>query len=208
MNLLLQIVAFLFLLLFTLPLAALAGGALLRAGCYLSGVRLPGYWKAGLVFLVSLAFSGGVGVALIYAGSSIGSEIGPSGHVGGLTAGVLSLPLQCLISAAAYVYFLRIPWSKAMAVWFWQLAIVVGLGVGIRLLVAFTQLPVLNQLALVAGAIVVVAVLVRQGRIALFGPVLFYDLVRIARRSRYIFLRIAYAALLLLMPGPFHAPLL
>ena len=75
MNLLLQIVAFFFLLLFTLPLAALAGGALLRAGCYLSGVRMPKYWKAGLIFLVSFAFSGGVGIALVYAGSSIGSEI-------------------------------------------------------------------------------------------------------------------------------------
>jgi ABC-type transport system involved in multi-copper enzyme maturation permease subunit len=198
-SVLLQIIAFLFLLLFTLPLGALAGGALLRAGCYLTGVRLPTYWKAGLLFLVSSAFSGGVGAALIYAGSWLGSGIGISPKLAGLTAAVLSLPLQCLISAAGYVYFLRISWPKAMTVWFWQLAVVVALGVGIWLLVVLTQLPVLYQLGLVGGAVVILAVLVRQGRIALFGPVLFYDLVRIARRSRYIFLRIAYAALLLLI---------
>src|SRR5438128_6457541 len=119
-NLLLQIAGFTFALLVTLPLIGLAGGALLRAGWYLSGVRMPGYWKAGLVFLVSSAFSGGAGFALIYLGSSLGSEIGPSSEVGAIIAFVISLPLQCVISAAAYVYFFPISWFKALTVWVWQ----------------------------------------------------------------------------------------
>jgi len=199
LNLVLQIAGFTFVLLVTLPLIGLVGGALLRAGCYLSGVRMPGYWKAGLVFLVSGAFSGGAGFALIYLGSSLGSEIGPSSEVGAIIAFVISLPLQCVISAAAYVYFFRISWFKALTVWLGQLAIVVGLGAIIGILTAVTLLPLRYQLALAVAVIVILAVLVRQGWITIFGPVLFYDLVRIARRSRYIFIRIAYAALLLLI---------
>src|SRR5271165_790050 len=42
------------------------------------------------------------------------------------------------------------------------------------------------------------AVLLRRGWLKLFGPVLFYDMVRAARRGRYILARCAYAALLLL----------
>jgi ABC-type transport system involved in multi-copper enzyme maturation permease subunit len=41
------------------------------------------------------------------------------------------------------------------------------------------------------------AVVLRRGLVKLFGPVLFYDLLRIARRSRYAFLRGAYAVFLL-----------
>src|SRR5437773_1513327 len=198
-NLVLQIAGFTFVLLVALPLIGLVDGALLRAGCYLSGVRMPGYWKAGLVFLVSGAFSGGAAFALIYVGSSLGSEIGPSSEVGAIIAFVISLPRQCVISAAAYVYFFRISWFKALTVWLGQLAIVVGLGAIIGILTAVTLLPLRYQLALAVAVIVILAVLVRQGWITVFGPVLFYDLVRIARRSRYIFIRIAYAALLLLI---------
>ena len=45
------------------------------------------------------------------------------------------------------------------------------------------------------------------GWLKLFGPVLFYDMVRTARRSRYVFIRLLYASLLLanasslLLPG-------
>jgi ABC-type transport system involved in multi-copper enzyme maturation permease subunit len=40
------------------------------------------------------------------------------------------------------------------------------------------------------------ALLSRQGRVRLFGPVLFYDLVRVGRRSRYFLLRCLYAGIL------------
>jgi ABC-type transport system involved in multi-copper enzyme maturation permease subunit len=43
------------------------------------------------------------------------------------------------------------------------------------------------------------AVLLRRGWLQFFGPVLFYDLVRIARRSRYALMRGLYAVFLLLM---------
>src|SRR5437870_4579602 len=43
-----------------------------------------------------------------------------------------------------------------------------------------------------------VAVLIRRGWNKIFGPVLFYDMIRMSRRSRYISLRIVYAGLLLL----------
>ena len=54
------------------------------------------------------------------------------------------------------------------------------------------------QHVLVWGALgVAAAVLLRRGWLKLFGPVLFYDMVRSARRGRYIVLRCLYAGLLL-----------
>src|SRR5687767_4214123 len=41
------------------------------------------------------------------------------------------------------------------------------------------------------------AVLLRRGWLKLFGPVLFYDMIRSARRGRYFLLRCFYAGLLL-----------
>src|SRR5207302_9283302 len=118
--------------------------------------------------------------ALISLGSSIGADIGPSAVVGAIIAFIISLPLHCVISASAYVYFFRVSWGKALVVWLWQLAIVVGLGLIIGLLTAVTLLPLRYQLALAVAVMVILAVLVRQGWITIFGPVLFYDLVRIA----------------------------
>ena len=40
------------------------------------------------------------------------------------------------------------------------------------------------------------ALLLRRGWLKLFGPVLFFDMLCLARRSRYFWLRMAYAALL------------
>src|SRR5438132_3115073 len=57
-----------------------------------------------------------------------------------------------------------------------------------------------GRLALLAGLLLLVfATLVRRGWVTLFGPVLFYDLVRTARRSRYFVIRIIYALLLLFL---------
>ncbi|MBI1830295.1 MAG: ABC transporter permease, partial [Planctomycetes bacterium] len=50
--------------------------------------------------------------------------------------------------------------------------------------------------AIYAAAVVVGT---RQGWLLLFGPVLFYDMVRTARQSRYVLLRLAYALLLLMI---------
>src|SRR5580700_3026427 len=40
-------------------------------------------------------------------------------------------------------------------------------------------------------------VLLRRGWLRLFGPVLFYDLISLARRGRYVLLRVGYALALL-----------
>src|SRR5262245_12653054 len=56
-----------------------------------------------------------------------------------------------------------------------------------------------SQVALCAALTVAAAVLLRRGWLKLFGPVLFYDLVRLARRGRYALLRCLYAVLLFLM---------
>ena len=55
--------------------------------------------------------------------------------------------------------------------------------------------------AVLLGTLFVAALvlLVRRGWLKLFGPVLYYDLVRVSRRTQYIWLRFAYAALLTLV---------
>jgi ABC-type transport system involved in multi-copper enzyme maturation permease subunit len=199
LNLFLQIAGFSCALVLALPLIGLAGGALLRAGCYLAGVRMPGYWKAAGVFLLASTASGGASFALIYLASQMGPVVGLSSVAGAIWAEVVSLPVQCLISMAAYVYLFRVSWRKGFQIWLWQLAIISGLGVVIAMLAGVAHLQLRYQVGLVAALIVILAVLMRQGRVTLFGPVLFYDLVRIARRGRYILLRIAYAGLLLLI---------
>ena len=62
------------------------------------------------------------------------------------------------------------------------------------------ELGVLGVLALL-WAVYFVAVVVSSwfGWLKLFGPVLFYDMVRTARRSRYVLIRLMYACLLLLI---------
>jgi ABC-type transport system involved in multi-copper enzyme maturation permease subunit len=61
------------------------------------------------------------------------------------------------------------------------------------------RLSLSYQLGLWGVWIVVLAFLFRRGWIRLFGPVLFYDLVRTGRRTRNILLRCFYALALLLM---------
>src|SRR5438105_758319 len=56
----------------------------------------------------------------------------------------------------------------------------------------------LATLAILWGLLILgAAILSRRGWLKIFGPVLFYDMVRAARRGRYFLLRVAYAGLLL-----------
>jgi ABC-type transport system involved in multi-copper enzyme maturation permease subunit len=83
----------------------------------------------------------------------------------------------------------------------WKLSEVIAVG----LLVVFAgaliffakRLPTSYQLGLWGLWILALAFLFRQGWIRLFGPVLFYDLVRTGRRTRNILLRCIYATALL-----------
>jgi ABC-type transport system involved in multi-copper enzyme maturation permease subunit len=59
--------------------------------------------------------------------------------------------------------------------------------------------PLSQQVLVYSAVLLVLAVVLRRGWLQLFGPVLFYDLVRIGRRTRYILFRTAYALLLTLL---------
>jgi len=192
----LQVGGLICILLIALPLIGYVGGALIRAGCYWVGVRLPSYLRAGLIFLSVSAVSGGAGYLLVYAAASLGAEIGVSAATA-VAAQIIFLPIHSLLSMAAYVYFLRTTWRQGLWIWLAQMGIVAAGAMVIGALVGMVKLPVRYQLAIIAGMVFILAVLLRQGWVSLFGPVLFYDLVRIARRGRYILLRIAYALLLL-----------
>src|SRR5688572_31617 len=58
------------------------------------------------------------------------------------------------------------------------------------------RLALSHQVLLWSLLVVVLAVLLRRGWLKLFGPVLFYDLVRLSRRGRYFVLRSLYALFL------------
>src|SRR5262245_29771404 len=57
------------------------------------------------------------------------------------------------------------------------------------------HLPPTVLFTLWGGLILAAAILSRRGWLKLFGPVLFYDMVRAARRGRYFLLRVLYAGL-------------
>src|SRR5258708_2590795 len=85
-------------------------------------------------------------------------------------------------------------WSSSRQSWQERLSL------GGILLAAFmalwlgSRLPLVQQLFLWGLIVVAALVLLRRGWLQLFGRVLFYDMVRAARRSRYFFLRWLYAA--------------
>jgi ABC-type transport system involved in multi-copper enzyme maturation permease subunit len=66
---------------------------------------------------------------------------------------------------------------------------------GLGLALSFRFLTLAQQAVLWGLLILAVAVAARQGRLKLFGPVLFYDLVRSARRLRFVVIRTLYALL-------------
>ncbi len=103
------------------------------------------------------------------------------------------------LSAAPTVAWFRrhLSWSNSRQSWqerFAGLALLAAAGgilwFGSRLELAYQVL--LWGLWGAAGALVL-----RRGLVKLFGPVLFYDLLRIARRNRYAVLRVGYAVFLL-----------
>ena len=62
-----------------------------------------------------------------------------------------------------------------------------------------SRLSASQEVFLWASLGVAAAVLLRRGWLRLFGPMLFYDLLRIARRTRYFLLRGLYALALSLL---------
>jgi ABC-type transport system involved in multi-copper enzyme maturation permease subunit len=102
--------------------------------------------------------------------------------------------------SAPWFHWLRttFSWSGTAAAWRERAAVLGLLAGGAALfrwgdaLEGWQLLACWVLLALVAG------VLLRRGWLFLFGPVLFYDLVRHSRRGRLILLRVAYLSLVLL----------
>src|SRR5262249_4950971 len=90
----------------------------------------------------------------------------------------------------------HLPWPNSRRAWE-ELAATLGLLTAAVALwwLGGALLPV-AQVLLWSVLVVVAAVLLRRGWLKLFGPVLFYDMVRSARLGRYPLMRLVYAGLL------------
>lgn len=111
----------------------------------------------------------------------------------------------------------RLSWSTSAESWHerrinWTMllsAVVLGLLYGLSGVVVWTkddgstvkfpQTPDWLLMSLGGLWLVTALVLMRLGQLKLFGPVLFYDMIRSARRSRYFLLRAFYSVVLLLV---------
>ena len=87
----------------------------------------------------------------------------------------------------------NLAWSNSRQSWQERIAAAGLLAGALAILWYASELSVARQVLLWGILLVGLAALMRRGWLKLFGPVLFYDLVRIARRRRYIFLRCLYA---------------
>jgi ABC-type transport system involved in multi-copper enzyme maturation permease subunit len=95
----------------------------------------------------------------------------------------------------------HVGWSNSRQSWEERLALLLLAG-GTGLLVWLHDSFASGALiALWAGLILVGALLLRRGWLKLFGPVLFYDLVRISRRRAHLLLRWGYVMLLAVLIG-------
>src|SRR5262249_54794595 len=92
---------------------------------------------------------------------------------------------------------LNLAWSNSPRAWAGRGAVLALLAAGAALLRWGDDLPAAALLLLGALLLLATALLPRRGWLRLFGPVLFYDLVRTARRKRYFAIRVGYALLLL-----------
>jgi ABC-type transport system involved in multi-copper enzyme maturation permease subunit len=92
-------------------------------------------------------------------------------------------------------------WSNTREAWAERLG-VAGAALAVLLGVLYVrESPPILQVFYWGLTLSAAAFLLRRGWLKLFGPVLFYDLVCLARRLRYFLVRIGYAAFLLLLIG-------
>jgi ABC-type transport system involved in multi-copper enzyme maturation permease subunit len=90
-----------------------------------------------------------------------------------------------------------VAWSNSWPSWQERLTLIVFLSIAVALGLLGTWMQLWQSVVLWAVYFLAVAVCSRQGWLQLFGPVLFYDMIRTARRSRYVIMRLLYASLLL-----------
>src|SRR5437016_2108663 len=93
-----------------------------------------------------------------------------------------------------------LPWSNRWADWQERL---VGLGIIVialtLVILSATSLSLWPAVLLWTIFAVLLGITSWQGWYKLFGPVLFYDMVRTSRRSRYVIIRLTYGGFLLLV---------
>lgn len=107
--------------------------------------------------------------------------------------------MSSIVQACLGWFRRNLSWSNSPESWRERigLALVVALAV---LAVYFSPRLTLAQQVILWGLVLTaLAVVLRRGWFRLFGPVLFYDLVRVARSSRYFLIRSIYGIFLMLM---------
>src|SRR5579885_2196227 len=107
---------------------------------------------------------------------------------------------QFVRSCAAWVRR-NLPWSNSPQAWQERLGVAGLLAAVVLGAVWFAGQSLAFQVIYWGLVLVVAAVLLRRGWLKLFGPVLFYDLLRTARRSRYFLIRVLYCLFLLAILG-------
>jgi ABC-type transport system involved in multi-copper enzyme maturation permease subunit len=95
----------------------------------------------------------------------------------------------------------RLAWSSSRQSWHERLAVAVLLLLAVLLLVLARNWSLSQQIVCWGCLLFALAVVARRGWLRLFGPVLFYDLVRTARRTRFVIVRTLYALMLAIILG-------
>src|SRR5437660_1047131 len=90
----------------------------------------------------------------------------------------------------------KVPWSNSRQSWEERLSALALIAGAVGLGIWGRGLPALQQTIFWGMLVLAAAFLLRRGWLELFGPVLFYDMVLLARRGRYLLLRTAFASLL------------
>jgi ABC-type transport system involved in multi-copper enzyme maturation permease subunit len=109
---------------------------------------------------------------------------------------ILEGPMSLVQSCATW-FQRQLRWSNSSQSWQERLGAVLLLTGAYAVWWLGNSLTLLQQLLLWSLVLLVAAILLRRGWLKLFGPVLFYDMVRAARRNRYFALRTSYALFLL-----------
>ena len=117
-----------------------------------------------------------------------------------LYAGEAVFTLVCLGVALGIGYFKgvrplaeEVTWQS----WVEVLSVLPLVAGGVALVWFRERIPVISQVMLWVLLVMTALVLWRRGWLKLFGPVLFYDMIRAARRGRYVWMRCIYAGFLL-----------
>ena len=104
---------------------------------------------------------------------------------------------MALDKSVAFWFRHSFAWSNDKAVWQERLLGLAFVVIAVGFAFVSAQSDLWKSAVLWASYFLALAICSRQGWLKLFGPVLFYDMIRTARRSRYLVMRVAYVCLLL-----------